>query len=193
MGIGSSNGVESIIHTIQDHLERHPHHTLLSLDYVNGFNSMFRHVMLRQLYDQPGLAVLWRLSDFCYGDASRLHFFDRSELVSSFESQRGARQGCVLGSLLFCLGLQPALLDATRDLPDIALRAYVDDLSVAGPIDQIAQVLARLRDSLLLSVSRPLIPNPLYFGPSPPTLLPPPSLRLLLLPACRFFVEWPLC
>src|SRR6185437_2645636 len=125
LGVGSSNGVELAIHTLQDHLERHPNHTLRSLDYVNGFNSMFRHVMLQQLYAQPGLAVLWRLTDFCSGASSALFLFDRGNLVSSFESQRGARQGCVLGSLLFCLGLQAALLEATHDLPEVTLKAYV--------------------------------------------------------------------
>ena len=147
MGVGSSYGVESTIHTIQDHLERHPNHTLLSLDYVNGFNSMFRQVMLQRLYAQPGLAVLWRLSDFCYGAPSSLHFFDRGDRVATFESQRGARQGCVLGSLLFCLGLQPALAEATQDLPDVTLKAYVDDVSAAGPVEQIAVALSRIRSS----------------------------------------------
>ena len=72
LGIGSSNGVELAIHRIQDHIERYPDHTLLSLDYVNGFNSMFRHVMLQRLYAQSGMDVLWRLADFCYGAPSQL-------------------------------------------------------------------------------------------------------------------------
>ncbi len=103
------------------------------LDYVNGFNSMFRHVMLQRLYAQPGMAVLWRLADFCYGASSPLLLFDRGALVESYDSQRGARQGCVLGGLLFCLGLQPALAEASRDLPDITLAAFVDDVSIVGP------------------------------------------------------------
>ena len=101
LGIGAAAGVEGIIHRVQALLELHPDHVLLSLDFVNGFNSMFRHVMLDRLYALPELSLLWRMADLCYGIPSPLYLFDREGLVERFVSQRGSRQGCVLGTLLF--------------------------------------------------------------------------------------------
>ena len=50
LGLGSAGGTEAVIHRVQALLERHADHVLLSLDLANGFNSMFRHVMLERLY-----------------------------------------------------------------------------------------------------------------------------------------------
>ena len=46
LGVGSAGGAEAIIHRVQALLELNPDHVLLSLDFVNGFNSMFRHTMM---------------------------------------------------------------------------------------------------------------------------------------------------
>ena len=101
LGLGSAAGAEAIIHRVQADLELHPDHVLLSLDFANGFNSMFRHTMLERLYALPQLSAVWRIADLCYGVPSPLHLFGREEQVASFTSQRGSRQGCVLGTLLF--------------------------------------------------------------------------------------------
>ena len=74
LGIGATAGVEAIIHRVQALLELHPDHVLLSLDFVNGFNSMFRHVMLERLYALPELSSLWRIADLCYGVPSSPSF-----------------------------------------------------------------------------------------------------------------------
>jgi len=91
---------------------------------------MYRHVMLEQLYALPELSPLWRIADLCYGIPSSLHLFGRDGLVASLTSQRGSRQGCVLGTLLFCLGLQPILEKASRGLDDLTVSAYVDDMGL---------------------------------------------------------------
>ena len=100
LGVGSKAGAEAIIHRVQSLLELYPDHLLLSLDFANGFNSMFRHTMLERLYALPELAAVWRIADLCYGIPSPLHLFGREGLVASFVSQRGSRQGCNLGTLL---------------------------------------------------------------------------------------------
>ena len=104
-------------------LERHADHVLLSLDLANGFNSMFRHVMLERLYAHTELSQVWRVADLCYGVPSPLHLFGRDGLVASFVSERGSRQGCVLGTLLFYLGLQPILEQASWDLTELSVSA----------------------------------------------------------------------
>jgi hypothetical protein len=144
LGIGAAAGVETIIHRVQALLELHSDHVLLSLDFVNGFNSMFRHIMLGRLYALPELSALWRIADLCYGVPSPLYLFDRDGLVESFVSQRGSRQGCVLGTLLFCLGLQPILEKASAGLHDLTVSAYIDDVAVVGPLDQAAIFFERL-------------------------------------------------
>ena len=144
LGLGSPAGAEAVIHKVQTLLELHPGHVLLSLDFANGFNSMFRHVMLERLYALPELSPLWRIADLGYGVPSPLHLFNRDELVASLTSQRGSRQGCVLGTLLFCLGLQPILEDAARGLPDLNVSAYIDDIAAVGPLDQVDIFFRRL-------------------------------------------------
>ena len=147
LGLGSPAGAEAVIHKVQTLLELHPGHVLLSLDFANGFNSMFRHVMLERLYALPELSPLWRIADLGYGVPSPLHLFNRDELVASLTSQRGSRQGCVLGTLLFCLGLQPILEDAARGLPDLNVSAYIDDIAAVGPLDQVDIFFRRLVES----------------------------------------------
>ena len=71
---------------------------------------------------------------------------------------RGSRQGCVLGTLLFCLGLQPILEEASRGLDDLTVSAYIDDLAVTGPLEQISLFFERLdalSPTLGLSISLP--------------------------------------
>jgi len=128
------------------------------LDFVNGFNSMFRHCMLERLYALPELSSVWRIADLCYGIPSPLHLFDREGLAESFSSQRGSRQGCNLGTLLFCLGLQPILEGASEGLGDLSVSAYVDDIAVVGPLDQVAAFfdrLSALSSALGLTISLP--------------------------------------
>ena len=114
--------------------------------------------MLKRLYALPELAAVWRIADLCYGVPSPLHLFDRDGLVGSFTSQRGSRQGCVLGTLLFCLGLQPILEEASGDLDELTVSAYIDDLAVTGPLEQVSVFFERLNalsPALGLSISLP--------------------------------------
>ena len=158
LGLGSAGGTEAVIHRVQALLERHADHVLLSLDLANGFNSMFRHVMLERLYALPELSLMWRVADLCYGVPSPLHLFGRDGLVASFVSERGSRQGCVLGTLLFCLGLQPILEQASRDLTELSVSAYIDDLTAVGPLELVDVFFQRLitsTSSAGLTVSLP--------------------------------------
>ena len=119
---------------------------------------MFRHVMLERLYALPELSSLWRIADLCYGIPSPLHLFDREGLVQSFTSQRGSRQGCSLGTLLFCLGLQPILEEASDGLSDLTISAYIDDVAVVGPLEQVSIFFERLNSlsrTLGLTISLP--------------------------------------
>ena len=114
--------------------------------------------MLERLYALPELAQLWRIADLCYGIPSPLHLFGRDGLVASLTSQRGSRQGCVLGTLLFCLGLQPILEEASHGLDDLTVSAYIDDIAAVGPLEQVSvffERLTTLSPSLGLALSLP--------------------------------------
>ena len=114
--------------------------------------------MLKRLYALPELATLWRIADLCYGIPSPLQLFGRDDLVATLTSQRGSRQGCNLGSLLFCLGLQPILEEASQGLHDLTVSAYIDDIAAVGPLEQVSvffERLSNLAPSLGLALSLP--------------------------------------
>ena len=96
--------------------------------------------MLKRLYALPELSLLWRIADLCYGIPSPLHLFG----VATLTSERASRQGCVLGTLLFCLGLQPILEEASRGLDNLSVSAYVDDITAVGPLEQASVFFERL-------------------------------------------------
>jgi len=114
--------------------------------------------MLERLYALPELSSLWRIADLLYGIPSSLHLFGREGLVKTFTSERGSRQGCVLGTLLFCLGLQPILERALDGLNGINVSAYIDDIAIVGPLEEVAEFYERLNSlspGLGLTISLP--------------------------------------
>jgi len=50
-----------------------------------------------------------------------------------YQSTSGARQGCVLGSLFFSLGLQTVIDTLSQEFPHIPFKVYLDDFTVAFP------------------------------------------------------------
>src|SRR5690606_34081282 len=113
----------------------------------NGFNSLERSEMLNALYSIEALSPLWRLADWCYGTPS--HLFIRSgDSFTSILSARGSRQGCVLGSLLFCLGIQPILKQAVEGLDNLSIIAVIDDITLVGPPDAVITAFRRIHQRL---------------------------------------------
>ncbi|KAL0205338.1 hypothetical protein P9112_000645 [Eukaryota sp. TZLM1-RC] len=101
---------------------------LLSIDYKNAFNSVFRH----SIYDQlqlyfPELLPYFRL---LYGTPSSL-VFDSFTLTSA----RGVKQGEPLGPFFFCLALHFVFLKFKERHPHVDLCAYADDSSLIGSLD----------------------------------------------------------
>ena len=59
---------------------------------------------------------------------------------------------------MFCLGLQPILEGASEGLSDLSVSAYIDDIAVVGPLDQVAVFfdrLSTLSPALGLTISLP--------------------------------------
>src|SRR6266536_545960 len=96
-------------------------HCVIKQDFRNAFNSLHRDAMLDAVYtNAPGI---YKFCYALYNKASILAFNDRTIL-----SQEGTQQGDPLGALLFCIALQPILLDLNTEL----VFGYMDDVTIGG-------------------------------------------------------------
>ena len=143
VGVGVSLGAEAAVHTARHWAHRHAGHAnkcFLTVDFTNAFNSVDRASLLREVrLRMPGLAPY---VEWCYGNHTRLLFAG-----SPMTSEAGVQQGDPLGPLLFALALQPALRAAQGSQldqrPDLVF-AYLDDVCLAGTLQQVSAALGRL-------------------------------------------------
>ena len=140
LGCGAPGGAEVAIHIAQANIITHPSHATLKLDLANGFNSMRRDWMLEQLFRHPALGHLWRIANWSYHKPSPLLVVSKGEVAAVLSSETGPKQGCALGCLLFCLGLQPLLTRAVGDVK-VSCTAIVDDITVSGPASELSRFL----------------------------------------------------
>ena len=140
-GIGVKGGAELMIHAIRSHLELNPNHVAISCDARNAFNSVSRHAMWSTI-DQhfPTLSHILR---FSYGIPTQVIFAEPNSLPTTIDSTVGSRQGCVFGSLSYCLALHPLLLQLASEYPDLLIISYVDDLHILGDPTRVAQAFQR--------------------------------------------------
>jgi hypothetical protein len=116
----------------------------LLVDSQNAFNSADRDRMLEMLYGQPQLAPLFGIAHFGYGHGpSQLGVLDDDGQLRRISSEEGSRQGCVLGTLLFCLGLHPSLVSATDGL-QLTAGAFADDFTAIGAWQRAVECFDRL-------------------------------------------------
>jgi len=130
LGVGTKGGVESVVHWA-----RHEHgigKVLVTLDMSNAFNTANRKAMASALQEilvtQPDWDRACALFNATYVAPSLLlsQWFDHY-------SQRGSRQGCVFGGLLFSVVLQPILRRLATKYPSLGVKAYLDDINVSVP------------------------------------------------------------
>jgi hypothetical protein len=131
-GQGMAGGLEAARHLIQGMLEASELSYLVLADIANAFNTRSREEMLEALYACEDLGPLFRIATLLYGNVSPLVIYDRNQAVEVLASVFGSRQGCVLGSLLFNLAVQPHY-EATADaFPQLKLVAIHDGVHIAG-------------------------------------------------------------
>ena len=101
----SKSGLESITHITKEALKQHPNWVLLRLDLVNAFNSVLRKIIFKEVQEHFPFLLPWL---YClYGHSSDL--WTKSEDSTFYfprSSEEGAKQGCTLGSFLFCVAFQ---------------------------------------------------------------------------------------
>ena len=129
MGVGTPGGAEAAVHATRRFLQTMDTDSiLLKLDISNAFNSLNRTRMLSAVYE-----IMPEISTYCH-----LAYAKTTELKYGpyiIQSMVGPQQGDPLGPLLFCLPLQPVL----NKLASILAFGYLDDITLGGPMDQVAR------------------------------------------------------
>ena len=100
----SKSGLESITHITKEALQQHPNWVLLRLDLVNAFNTILRKIIFQEVQEHFPFLLPWLCC--LYGQSSNL--WTKSEdgtFYFPLSSEEGVKQGCTLGSFLFCLAI----------------------------------------------------------------------------------------
>lgn len=139
MGFGIRGGAEAIVHSARDFLlsPNNEDSILVKLDYSNAFNSIFRTKMIQIVKEK--YPKMFAYISQCYGTKSYLCY--GNDVISSEE---GVQQGDPLGPLLFCLVIQPIILNVQSKMNEW----YLDDGSIGDSIDT---VIADIKKIITLS------------------------------------------
>ena len=123
-GVGTKGGVEPLIWGLYDDLAQHKEGGVVAIDFVNAFNTIFRHVMANSIREH--VPQHWRIAKKLNGAPSTL-FVSHDGETHTVPSRTGIRQGDVFGPLFFSLAIRPMLEKIQEHHP---LRAYADDVQV---------------------------------------------------------------
>ena len=133
-GVGAKGGTDFVVHSIWRNITCRKKKISVALDGSNAFNSPYRRkikeVLLRPEFSE--LRPLWNLWNLAYSKPSNLHFRGDDGKTATILSQRGTRQGDVLGGLFFSIAIQPTLTAAKKMFPEIEILAYLDDITLQG-------------------------------------------------------------
>jgi len=127
MGAGVEGGCYSAVHATRRFLgSLQPKSVIVKLDFSNVFNFLHRNSMLEAVFSiNPGYLPLLSFS------IHPLLWFDEDVIWS----EEGPQQGDSLGSLLFCLTVQPLL----NSLQSLLVAVFTGDFTLGGPEDVVDQ------------------------------------------------------
>ena len=108
-------------------------HVFVKIDFTNAFNTLRRDVILEAV--ERHIPELLPYASASYSGDSDLQF---GEFL--LQSQEGAQQGDPLGPLYFCL----AVHDLLTSLQSSIVVGYLDDMSMGGEADRVAEDFTRL-------------------------------------------------
>ena len=129
-GVGIPGGCELMVSAIKLYLEANPNHIDISCDAKNAFNTWDRKKMWSVL--QRHFPSIYSFVKLMYGDSSEILFHEPGIGLSSILNSIGSRQGCSLGSFLYCLSIHTYLLTLRSEYPDLLILAYCDDVHILG-------------------------------------------------------------
>lgn len=157
MGVAEPMGLETIIHSVQlmtYTAGREVPNVVVTLDTSNAFNAVLRKAIIAAL--RESFPALLPYFETVYRTPAELFYHlsgvdkDSPGKWEKILSSEGTQQGDPLGPFFFCLALHTVLVTVLSDLGEqfkdlkVLLRAYIDDLTLAGPIDQVARAVALL-------------------------------------------------
>ena len=126
-------------------LESHPDWYILKTDIKNALNSVERVHLLPLV--AKAFPDIYRHVQQMYAGFSPLVFNDGHN-AHLLLSQEGVHQGDPLGPMLFSTALHPFLLDLQMGHPSIRVLAYLDDMFLIGPLDDVLLGLNDVESSL---------------------------------------------
>ena len=122
LGSGAPFGAEAAAHSARSYLNDLPSsYILLKLDFENAFNTIRRDKVLEAVAAITPHLLPYVFS--CYSSPSTLYLQS-----TTLESREGIQQGDPLGPLLFCLSIQPVILQLSSEFRVF----YFDDGTLGG-------------------------------------------------------------
>ena len=114
-----------------------------------------------------------------YGSEADIYLNLDSDEIATIPNSVGSRQGCSLGSFLFCLALQPVINQLQAEFPDLLILAYCDDVMICGEASRAIKALERYGQLLHTVIQMELRPDKTdHLLADHPHLRPPPRPRL---------------
>lgn len=143
-GIAVAGGCETALHSAQAALEAGAsnQHIVFSSDFSNAFGKRDRSIMAQKFFANADLEPAYRLFNFLYSEKSNL-LLDSEEFPLIFSSS-GARQGCVTGTLAFCVSVDHVYSRVKEAGGDVVSNAIIDDQSVVGSIENVTNAIREL-------------------------------------------------
>ena len=145
-GVATSNGMEKLIHEMEEARQANPENDIVLLDSANAFNNQFRDAAFQEVKTYFPEMLPFILS--IYNKPTNLFVAMEDGKVETMLSTMGAHQGAPLGSMIYSAGQQPLLRGVAEILErkgNAKARAYIDDTSLQGHIDNIEEGLQYLQ------------------------------------------------
>jgi NAD(P)H-dependent FMN reductase len=111
---------------------------IVSCDFKNAFNSRDRSTIAKAVYNHGDVAPIWNIFDWAYRSPSQLVVVQGGKVVASFASSDGVRQGDPLASLGYALSVHDVYVVIAKRHPKVLVTAIIDDLTLTGPADAVA-------------------------------------------------------
>ena len=127
-----------------------PGWVLVQLDLRNFFNSIKRGPMFKALLSNPEFRTLYPQLAALYAKRTKGRLWvDLGEGEwEDILAQIGVQQGCVFGSFLSALGLQPILDDVASNMKEGMLWAYCDDIHIISTPMEASQAYYKLVNAI---------------------------------------------
>ncbi|MDR5730279.1 MAG: reverse transcriptase domain-containing protein [Terriglobia bacterium] len=131
-GVAVKAGAEIQVHRVQALVEKGA--SSAKFDSTNAFNTIRRLIFFNVVKSMPEMNPAKRLIEWAYRNSSLLFAMSDGQIELQILSEEGSRQGCPLGSLLFCCGTQPTLQRLQSAHPDVTITAFIDDVKATSKL-----------------------------------------------------------